>query len=322
MAEIVVRCTSCDSLARVPASAMGHSAVCPTCGVSFPVQTAMAAIARSATPQVPTVYPAGHADRTEPSTGVLYGLALSAFLLPLVWLLLPTLGAKPAVFTLGLPLSLAFCAAGLGVGVTLADQWSFRTRVKGLLALIACTWALGSLFYFLKTEWVEAARRDLGLPSGPWHICQSPQHDFKAEMPVWPRPSTIEVIDGWQLNGYRGGDVKDQAYAVGEGKPRIAVQAVNDDQFFDAAKAGAATLANGTLVSERRVLQQGLVGREFVFKLADNATNRMVRVFRISTKKSGTKVVVAMAEGAFLPPDARDVIRFFDSLVLLNMIPK
>ena len=52
-------------------------------------------------------------------------------------------------------------------------------------------------------------------------------------------------------------------------------------------------------------------GREFIFKLADQATNRTVRVYRV-----GTQAVVAMAEGAFLPPDAKDVRRFFDSLSL------
>ena len=49
---------------------------------------------------------------------------------PRARLLVQALGAQPPVFTLGLPLAIAFAAAGLGFGVALANGWSFRTRLK------------------------------------------------------------------------------------------------------------------------------------------------------------------------------------------------
>src|SRR5439155_5643534 len=79
MTDLAVRCDSCGSFSRVPMLAVGMMAICPECRAEF--------VVRAATPQseIPTVFPI-HSP-SEPSRGLLFGLALSAFLVPLAWLL-------------------------------------------------------------------------------------------------------------------------------------------------------------------------------------------------------------------------------------------
>ncbi len=305
MNEIPARCDSCGCLSRVPALAVGKSAVCPLCRAEFVVRD-LALQAKPSLKEIPVVYPV-HV-RTEPASGVLYGLAISAFLVPLAWLMTKALGFKPPVFTLGLPLAIALAAAGLSFGVAMVKDWSFGFRIKAILILLGLAWGLGATFYFLKAEWVEAVRRDLGLPGGPWHEFKPPEGPYKIQMPGHPRKADVELVQGWDIEAFRLAD-KDGAsfvFAVGHGKP----VAANQDAFFAAAKAGATAAANGTLIDEKVLLPlQGAPGREYVFKIG--VTNRTVRVYRL-----GTKAIVAMAEGAFLPTDAREVKHFFNSLYL------
>jgi hypothetical protein len=310
MAELVIRCDNCLALARVPDHALGQAALCPACGAAFNVAGALAAIARPSATEPPMVYPVGHGERSEPAAGLLYGLALAPFALPLVWLLLPLLGVPAPVFTIGLPMAIAFGAAGLGLGVTFAS-WRFATRVKVLGSIVLLAWLLGAVFFSLKAQWVEAVRRDLGIAPGVWTTVRAHDGLYKVDMPAFPRSTNIEMIDGWALPGYRCADPRDRtfAFAVAHGKPPGKLR--TEAQFFEEAKAGALATSNGTLLSERALSHQNQVGREYVFRLADQATNRTLRVYRV-----GSGAVIAVAEGAFLPPDARDVRRFFDSLLL------
>jgi len=296
-------------MSRVPALAIGKMAICPQCRHEF--------LIRAEVPkpqpvyQIPTVYPAEH--KPHQPLGLLLGLALSAFLVPLTWLLLKTLGNKPPVFTLGLPVSIAFAVTGLGIGLAWARGWPYALRLKAILMLLGLAWGASATFYFLKAEWVEEIRGTLGLPLGPWQEFKAPSKAYRIHMPGWPRPAKVEIIQGWSLESHRfeDRDKKMFAFCIGDGRPDCAAVGHTDDQFFEAAKQGAMAAANGTLIDEKPLSLQQQPGREFSFKLADQATNRTVRVYRV-----GTRAVVVMVEGAFLPPDAREVRKFFDSLYL------
>lgn len=295
-------------MSRVPAVALGRMAICPVCRAEFVITGG-----EPDRDSIPTVFPVQ--QRGEPAPGLLYGLAISAFLMPLTWLLLNALQFHSPVFTLALPFSIAVAACGLGVGVARVRDWSFAFRIKAILMLLGLCWGIGVLFYFLKPEWVEEIRRDLGIPAGPWQEFKPPAGPYRVKMPGPPRKDDIVIVQGWALEVFRFADRNDGSYAfaVGHARPKEAAVGADDDKFFAAARDGATAAARGTLVAEKPVMQQGQPGREYVFKLGDQATNRTVRVFRV-----GTRAVVAMAEGAFLPPDARDVRKFFDSLYLLT----
>lgn len=296
-------------MSRVPEMALGKMAICPSCRREFIIRIHVPTVQPVV---IPVVHPPEH--RPHQPIGLLVGLAISSFLVPLMWLLLKALGKAPPVFTLGLPLSIAIAATGLGIGVAWARDWSFSTRLKAILMLLGLAWGLAATFYFLKAEWVEAIRRDLGLPLGPWQEFKPPSKAYRVFMPGRPRHEPVEIVKGWTIDVHRFADREKQSYAfcVGDGKPTEAEVGHTDDQFFEAAKQGAlAAAANGTLTGERPLSQQGQPGREYTFKLADQATNRTLRIYRV-----GTRAVVAMVEGAFLPPDAKEVRKFFDSLHL------
>jgi hypothetical protein len=306
MTEIAVICDECGTKSRVPAFAAGKMAICPGCRNEFVIR-----LAAEPEPAIPTVYPP--ASKEDNAVGLLVGLAISAFLVPLAWLLAKTLGAGPPVFTYGLPLSIAFAAAGLGIGVALARDWSTATRVKAIITLLLLAWGLSVFFFTMKPEWVEKWRKELNIFAGQWQEFSPPSRNYRVKMPGTPKAEPVLVVDGWQLIMYRLADRDKGTYAfcVGEGQPAAAAVGRTDDQFFADAKAGAEAASKGTLQSEQDLTLDGYPGREYRIKMADNATNRTLRIYRVETK-----VVVAMAEGAFLPPDAREVQRFFSSLQL------
>ncbi len=76
MNDLAVRCDRCGSFSRVPEMALGKMAICPQCRGEFVIRTERPA----SQPVIPTVYPV---ERSAPSLGLLYGLAVSAFLVPL-----------------------------------------------------------------------------------------------------------------------------------------------------------------------------------------------------------------------------------------------
>lgn len=316
MSELAVRCETCGTISRVPALAAGKMAICPRCRAEFVIPesarpprlsaTPPPALARSE-PVIPTVYPLRSPE--PPTLGLLYGLAISAFLVPLAWLLLRAFGMGPPVFTLGLPLAIAFAAAGLGIGVAQVDRWSFSTRFKAIAALVLLAWGLAAFGFFLKAAWVETIRRDFNLQGGPWRDFSA--DGFEVKMPGLPRPGNHELVQGWGLITYQYAERGDRTLVltVGHGRPDEAK--ATDDQFFDAARDGAVAAVQGTLIGEKAMLLQGQPGREFVIRLPDNATNRTLRIYRV-----GTRAVAAVAEGPFLTPEARDAQRFFNSLKL------
>lgn len=266
---------------------------------------------------VPVVYPArftrrheDHPDAPHGPTSVLYGLALLPFAIPLLWLLAPTLTGKEAVFTHAVPLAIAVGTAGLCLGVVLAADWSFATRLKGIFALVFVAFATAAFLYFLEPTWVEELRRVAGGGTDHnWQLFRPDDGAYEAKLPGPPRPDPAEVVAGWSLRVFRYADRRrhSDTFILAHGPAPAAVADLSDDRFFDAAKQGAEAAANGTLVSEKAVTHQRHPGREFVFTLADRATTRTVRVVRV-----GKRAFVAAAEGAFLPPDAAEVRRLFD----------
>jgi hypothetical protein len=241
---------------------------------------------------------------------VLLGLALLPLGIPLAWLLAGPVTGKAPVFTYAVPVSLALGAAGLCVGVVLAADWRFPTRVRGVLALTLLGYATAAFLYFLKPAWVEAVRRGFGgHDPARWQVFRPDDGAYSAKLPGEPRSDPNEVLAGWPLKAFRYSDRRNHAdtYIVAHGPPPAAVVRAQDDQFFTAAGAGAAAAAGGTLLSEEPAKHGDHPARRFVIALADRATTRTVLVVR-----GGERVFVAAAEGAFLPPDAPDVKTFLN----------
>jgi hypothetical protein len=302
---IAVRCPTCGDYSRVAESRLGRPVACPNCRESF--------VAEPVDSVVPTVYP-DHASADAPHAGptnVLFGLALLPFVIPLLWILGPTLTGKEPIFTFALPMAIAIASTGLCLGIVLTRDWSFGTRVKAILGIVLLMHFFAGFLYFLKTEWVEAIRKQFGrVNEDRWVRFVAPDRKFAARLPSIPKEDNGELIADWKLKTFRTDGANDPAtYAIAHGRQPDDLNEQPNDRFFAAAKEKATVSAGGTLVAEKEARIPGYPGREFVFQLADKNTRRIVRVFRIERF-----AFVAAVEGSFLAPDAGDVKAFFDHL--------
>lgn len=328
-----VRCPYCDELSRVPDAAVGQYVACPSC--QRPFSAVPEPLDEDPDPprrEVPTVYPAKKRaipvvrptaeDDYDPDAAdadggksVLFGLALLPFVIPLLWILGPTLTGKEAIFTFALPMAIAVSSAGLCLGVVLAADWSFATKVKSILAIVFVMHFLAALLYFMKAEWVEAFRKRVGRNNDEvWQPFAPPKGEYTAAVPTAMQEDDGQLITGWPLKGFRSADRRDLAtYFLAHGRPPADVNNEPDDgKFFAAVKAKAMEAANGTNVTESEKRLSGHPGREFVFVLPDRNSKRIVRVFRIGGARG--LVFVAAVEGVFLTPDTSDVKEFFNRL--------
>ncbi len=330
--EEAVRCPSCDELSRVPASAVGQYVSCPNCRRPFIAAVEELPPEPPSRRNVPTVYlakkspplvhPAPGWDDYAPAAeeplhgpkSVLFGLALLPFVIPLLWILGPLLTGKEAIFTFALPMAIAASSAGLCLGVVLAADWSFATRLKAILAIVFVMHFLAAFLYFLKPEWVEAFRNQIGKgPDQTWQKFTPPDKRYTLRVPGEMKDDDQPIVPGWDLKGFRTESKDDPAtYLVAFGRQPAELNNADDPKFFEEVKAKALEAVNATLTGEPKAVRlAGYAGREYVLTLPDKNTKRIIRIFR-----KERFAFVAAVEDTFLTPDARDVKYFFDHIDL------
>src|SRR5262245_51918572 len=168
-----VRCPICRGVTKIESRAAGESITCPRCESPFRavpearVRATLASVAADGTE-------IGPADRP---TSFFLGLTLLPFGLPFVWVLASLVINAEPIFSVLVAVAVAACAAGLGLGVALTRDWSSGTRVKVILALGLLTYGTGGLFFFVKKDWVEVLRKQLG--RGEWKEFKSPDKSFR-----------------------------------------------------------------------------------------------------------------------------------------------
>ena len=315
-----VRCPKCLGLSRVSGGDLGGAVACPHCGAAFRATVEESIERRPAgngatvtnpRPARPTATPVGAppADRhigipVGPGgpTPMLIGLAVLPWLIPLVWLAGPLLAGREPLFTLAIPTALAVGLTALGVGVCFAAGWTHGTRVKGVLALFLLGCFAAGFLYFLKKEWLEAARRSFSRAPAVWTDFRPPGQEYGVQMPAPVRQADTPVPD-WPLSAYSFVEPHVGApdvFVVAHGTPDPA----RPDAWFAAVKAAAA--ARGDVLAEREIAAPP--GREFEIALGDGVTNRIVRAYQ-----TGDRVYYLAAEGPFWRPDTPDVQKFLDS---------
>ena len=316
-----VRCPKCSGLSRVGGGDLGGPVACPHCGEAF-----LASEEVPSQPPVPVLRPVRRPRRpagpvARPSEGrhigvpvgptgpspALIGLALLPWLIPLVWLAGPFLANREPLFTLAIPTALALGFSGLGLGVCYADGWTHGTRVKGVLVMFLLGCFSAGFLYFLKKEWLEAARRSVRRSDAEWADFDPPGKEYKVQMPAPVREAATPVPD-WPLSAYSFVEPHVGApdvFIVAHGSTAPA----RNDAWFAAVREAAT--ARGEVIVEREVAVPGAPGepgREFEVGLADGVTNRVVRAYKV-----GGRVYYLAAEGPFWRSDTPDVRKFLDS---------
>jgi hypothetical protein len=304
-----VRCPVCRSVTKVDARAAGDAIVCQRCETPFRalpearVRAILASVAADGSELIPTERP----------TSFYLGLTLLPFGLPFLWVLAQRVSNAEPVFSVLVAVAVAACAAGLGLGVALTRDWTAGTRVKVILALTVLTYGTGGLFFFLKKDWVESLRKQLGRGDVQWRPFDTPA--FSVQMPGRTEPTDSPLPD-WALQAVRVMDrnregAKD-VFLVAYGKFPKDLRAIAGDAWFDRVKPLIAPDNGVRLVDEKPVsLNQVYPGREYRLVLPDGGTNRIVRVFRVEDV-----AYLLLVEGAFLPVDHTDVNKFFGTFTL------
>ncbi|WP_088253880.1 hypothetical protein [Fimbriiglobus ruber] len=328
----VVACPHCQQTFAAepdPAFAPGLSAVAapPRAATKNPPRARRVRARAGAIPVVGTA--SGHRAEPVPHHGppaVLIALVLVPLGIPLLWLVAPAFTGKEPVFSFAAPVALALGLSGLGLGIGFAHGWTLGTRVRAVIALILVGYFTGAFLYFMKKEWAEALRKHVGPGRLEWKETFEPEDKgFSVKLPGKVRPRDESALPGWELKTYRfvyadqGGKhakgVFTLAYDVAHGTPPadLAGPKLGDDDWFEKAKAAVVAGCDGDLKGVRPVTARkgNHPGREYAIVLADGATNRIVRVYRI-----GPRAVYLAVEGAFVPDDADYVRAFFESFVV------
>jgi hypothetical protein len=267
------------------------------------VRSAWAAVAADGTELAPAGRP----------TSFLLGLTLLPFGLPFLWYLASRVTNAEPIFSVLVAVAVSACAAGLGLGVALTRDWSSGTRVKVILALGLLTYGTGGFFFFIKKDWVEVLRKQIGRGEVQWRQFDGPT--FRVQMPGKTEQADSPLPD-WTLDAVRVLDHNQEGakdlFLVAYGQFPKDLRALAGDAWFEKVKPLVAPANGVQLIEEKAVtLDQIYPGREYRLVLADGGTNRIVRVFRVRNF-----AYLLLVEGAFLPVDHTDVNKFFGTFTL------
>jgi len=252
-------------------------------------------------------------------------MALLPIGIPLFWLAARVITGQAPVFSYAAPVAIAIGLSTLSFGIVFAHGMSFGTKLKAILALALLGYMLGGFVFFMKKEWAEVVRKNLGGPPKPQWREFKEENTYSVFVPG-EKTAVEEQIPGWTLKGYRfsnldqnRNDGLDLAYEIATGKPPAELNGkdVTDEDWFRAARKAIVEKCDGQVIAEKLITHQGLSGREFTLTLPDGATNKVVRVFRFHVKGSDRAYYLAV-EGVFLPVEAKFVSEFFNSLKIIE----
>lgn len=240
---------------------------------------------------------------------VMVGLALLPFAIPLLWLLAPLVFGQQPALSLATPASLAVSASALCLAVVHTVDWSATTRIKGVLMLVGLAYFTGLSLYFLKKDMVDRVKQMFGAEAEQVTF-QPVDRSYEVHLPRQPTDAQEQPVRGWSLKCYKAshkGMAGAFVFVVGAGKDAHADTPGND--WFDETGGELLRTSRGRLMKRPATVQESQhPGSEWVIQLPDQATVRIVRVFR-----ADGRVYYLSAEGPHLDRNDKLVQDFFQS---------
>ena len=249
-----------------------------------------------------------HDPHSPPPAGlpvsVLVGLALLPFGIPLLWWATPVLTGQVAALSLAVPISLAFSASTLCLGVVYTIDWTGTTRVKGVLMLVGLAYMSAAGLYFLKKDLVDRVHQ-FGGDSDPWVTVSSMEGNCRLRMPQpvshpkdhQPLPG-VEMIDVRSATHLqtRNGPIYRYCFAVSKQDAKLSKA---DGRWFN--RIGEKLKGeNGEPTSQHELHHRDkpdAPGRQWTFTREGEKAVRIVQVFVIKGR-----VYYLSAEGPHLTP--------------------
>jgi hypothetical protein len=240
---------------------------------------------------------------------VLVGLSLLPLAIPLLWWAAPVVTGQPPALSLAVPISLAFAASALGLGVVYTIDWTAATRVKGVLMLVGLAYLSAAGLFFLKKDLIDQVRA-WGARKAAWQYANLDDGRFQVLLPGPPEQAEDQPL----LPVVRMTAARRAAYQADEDEPRYDYLAAYgkvgrgvkpDDDWFDAVGQALAK-GRGELLAKKAIAVRAHPGREWQFKKDD--TSYFVRVYVVEGR-----VYYLSAEGPRLDAGDELVSRFFNS---------
>ena len=273
----------------------------------------------SAEPDAPPAIPdPEHDPHLPPPAGlpvsVLVGLALIPFGIPLLWFAAPFVTGQEPALSLAVPISLAFAASALCLGVVYTIDWTAATRVKGVLMLVGLAYLSAAGLYFLKKDVVDRVQRLGGDPNRWAYVpldkgrcyVQMPGDAWRLQLDGHPLDGLAKVEEGREARFVPTDDGPRYTYQAAVGELPAAQKP--DDAWFD--RVGQKLANGGPPGQVTPIRYQGRAdapGRQWTFDPGNNTGPvRIVRVYAIKGR-----VYYLSAEGPNLTPEDEHADPFF-----------
>jgi hypothetical protein len=234
---------------------------------------------------------------------VLIGLALLPFAIPLLWWAAPLVTGQKAALSPAVPISLAFAASVLCLGVIYTIDWTAATRVKGVLMLVGLAYLTAAGLFFLKKNMLDRVR-DFVEPESPWHVAICDEEQFRVQLRGSVSKSEESPLPGVKMAGLQSTFVTHAEdkyhYLAMAGKPARPPQSA--EAWYDAVGAHLAT--TGQVTDQRDEPVGNHPGRQWTV-----TANEGVRVVRAAVVEG--RVYYLSVEGRNVTPDDPDTAEPF-----------
>jgi hypothetical protein len=236
---------------------------------------------------------------------VLVGLALLPLAIPVFWWAAPFVTGQPAALSLAVPLSLAFAATTLCLGVVYTIDWTAATRIKGVLMLVGLAYLAAAGLYFLKRELVERVQR-VGGQRIAWRpveldgtVLRMPgQAEEALDQPL----PTVRMASGWKAV-YESAINDEYHYLALSG--RLPGPGQPDADWFEAVGAHLAKSGKVHAHTDVPLDQREYRCHQWTLQTGDN-TARVVRVYVIENR-----VYYLHVEGRNIDPSDAELVEPF-----------
>jgi hypothetical protein len=272
-------------------------------------------------------HPDDEAFRSEP-TGILWAAALLPVIIPILWVAGLFIFKLVPIFSFALPMALTIGICGVNIGIIWSNGWSTGGKLRAVLAVGFLGLFAASSLFFLKKEWAQGFKNQLGPNNLNWQEYEPGDRAYRVKLPGRAQETNSPLSD-WELkavrtaiDGRRAKGLFGVSYTAAHGKTTPQLKDLPDEDCFARVLSEFKDL--GEIAAEKSLLipypgsDRDHPGREWVIALPDGVTNRVVRVYRVRHRGEDLFFYLAV-EGAFVTPEAKYVQDFLKAFALRPM---
>jgi hypothetical protein len=220
-----------------------------------------------------------------------------------LWWAAPLVTGQKAALSPAVPISLAFAACVLCLGVIYTIDWTAATRVKGVLMLVGLAYLTAAGLVFLKKNMLDRVR-DFAEPESPWHVAVCDEERFRVQLRGSESRAEEPPLAGVKMAGLKSTFVTrtedEYRYLAVGGRPAKPPRGA--EEWYEAV--GAHLAKTGQVTDQRDEPVGGHPGRQWTVTAEGG-----VRVVRAAVVEG--RVYYLSVEGRNVTPDDPDTAEPF-----------